>query len=129
MPSVIRHLLPNEEAPCTHGQQVRSFLHVADVGAAFAELLDSDIQGPVNIGSGESISIADLITRVAGKIGRADLLRLGARTPATQEPPLLVPDIHRLHDEVRFVPRYSLNAGIDDTIAWWRRQLAPQGQP
>jgi len=129
VPSVIRHLLLNEEAPCTHGRQVRSFLHVADVGAAFAELLDSYIQGPVNIGSGESISIADLITRIAGKIGRTDLLRLGARTPATQEPPLLVPDIHRLHDEVRFVPRYSLNAGIDDTIAWWRRQLAPQGQP
>jgi nucleoside-diphosphate-sugar epimerase len=129
VPSVIRHLLLNEEAPCTHGQQVRSFLHVADVGGAFAQLLDSHIEGPVNIGSAESISIADLITRIAAKIGRADLLRLGARAPAAQEPPLLVPAIHRLHDEVRFVPRYSLNAGIEDTIAWWRRQLAPRGKP
>jgi UDP-glucuronate decarboxylase len=129
VPSVIRHLLLNEEAPCTHGLQVRSFLHVADVGAAFAQLLDSDVDGPVNIGSEERISLKDLIDRIAAKIGRADLVRLGARTPATEEPPLLVPDVARLRDELRFEPRHSLNAGIEDTVAWWRRQLTLLQQP
>ena len=129
VPSVIRHLLLNEQAPCTHGRQVRSFLHVADVGEAFAQLLDSKVEGPVNIGSGDRISLADLINGIAAKIGRADLVRFGARAPATQEPPLLVPDMHRLHDELRFVPRYSLNAAIEDTIAWWRRHLALAVRP
>jgi nucleoside-diphosphate-sugar epimerase len=123
VPSVIRHLLNNQEALCTHGQQVRSFLHVADVGSAFARLLDCATEGPVNIGSDERISLADLIDRIAMQIGRQDLVRLGARATATEEPPLLVPDLHRLRDEVRFAPRYSLNEAIDDTIAWWRREL------
>jgi UDP-glucuronate decarboxylase len=123
VPSVIGHLLNNQEALCTHGRQIRSFLHVADVGAAFAQLLDSDIQGPVNIGSDERIALADLIGCIAHKIGRPDLVRLGARATPNDEPPLLVPDVHRLRDEVQWRPRLSLNEGISDTIAWWRGRL------
>jgi nucleoside-diphosphate-sugar epimerase len=122
--SVIRHLLMNQEAQCTHGRQIRSFLHVADVGAAFASLLDSEIQGPVNIGSDERIAVADLIERIARQIGRPDLIRLGARSAPAEDPPLLVPDIHRLRDEVKWQPRFTLSKGVTDTIAWWRGHLA-----
>jgi nucleoside-diphosphate-sugar epimerase len=124
VPSVIRHLLMNQEALCTHGRQIRSFLHVADVGAAFAALLDSEVQGPVNIGSDERIALADLIDRIAGQIGRRDLVRLGARSAPTDEPPLLLPDIQRLRDEVQWRPRFTLSEGLTDTIHWWRRHLA-----
>ena len=127
VPSVIRHLLKNEEAPCTHGRQVRSFLHVADVGAAFAHLLDSEVQGPVNIGSDERVALADLINRIALEIGRPDLVRLGARDAPANEPPLLVPDVQRLRAEVQWRPQFSLGAGLSDTIAWWRGQLGVPG--
>jgi nucleoside-diphosphate-sugar epimerase len=123
VPSVIRHLLLNQEALCTHGRQVRSFLHVTDVGAAFASLLDSEIQGPVNIGSDERIALADLIGRIARQIGRPNLVRLGARSAPADEPPLLVPDIKRLREAVQWQPRVSLSQGVSDTIAWWRSEL------
>jgi nucleoside-diphosphate-sugar epimerase len=122
--SVIINVLSGREAPCTHGEQIRSFLHVQDVGAAFAALLLSDVQGAVNIGSDERISIADLLEKLARQIGRPDLLKLGARQAATQEPPLLVPDIGRLRDEVGFHPAWTLDPGLADTIRWWRAALA-----
>jgi nucleoside-diphosphate-sugar epimerase len=123
VPSVIRHLLQDREAPCSQGTQIRSFLHVADVGAAFAAVLDSELEGPVNIGSDERIALADLIGRIGLQLGRADLVRLGARpTPAT-EPPLLVPRIGRLRDEARWRPRFTLDEGLSDTIGWWRDRL------
>ena len=127
VPSVIRHLLKNEVALCTHGRQVRSFLHVADVGDAFAQLLDSDIQGPVNIGSDERIALADLIDRIAHEIGRPDLVRLDARVAPGDEPPLLVPDVQRLRDELQWRPQLSLNEGIRDAVAWWRGHLEEPG--
>jgi nucleoside-diphosphate-sugar epimerase len=127
VPSVIRQLLLNREALCTHGRQIRSFLHVSDVGAAFAQLLDSEVQGPVNIGSDEAVALSDLIGRIAQQIGRPDLVQLGARSPATNEPPILLPDVHRLRDEVQWRPRRSLSEGIRDTIDWWRAELAVQG--
>jgi nucleoside-diphosphate-sugar epimerase len=127
VPSVIRQLLLNREALCTHGRQIRSFLHVADVGAAFAQLLDSEVQGPVNMGSDEGVALSDLIGLIAQQIGRPDLVRLGARSTATDEPPILLPDVHRLRDEVQWRPGFLLNEGIGDTIAWWRAELAARG--
>jgi nucleoside-diphosphate-sugar epimerase len=124
VPSVIRNLLLNREAPCSHGNQMRSFLHVADVGEAFAAVLDGKLEGPVNIGSDERITLADLLNRIGRQIGRAELLRLGARPAAPREPPLLVPEIYRLRDEAGWRPRFTLNQGLSDTIAWWRERMA-----
>jgi nucleoside-diphosphate-sugar epimerase len=124
VPSVIRNLLMNREAPCSHGRQIRSFLHVADVGAAFAAVLDSRLEGPVNIGSSEAITIAELIDRVARQIGRADLVRLGARDSQEREPAVLLPDVDRLCEELGWRPRYTLSEGLADTIRWWRDRAA-----
>jgi nucleoside-diphosphate-sugar epimerase len=120
VPSVIISLLAGREALCSHGRQVRSFLHVADVGAAFAALLAGDVQGAVNIGSDAALPVAELIDRIARQIGRPELVRLGARPAAAGEPALLLPKLSRLHDEVRWRPRIGLNEAIADTIQWWR---------
>jgi nucleoside-diphosphate-sugar epimerase len=128
--SVIRSLLSKREAPCTHGRQIRSFLHVADVGAAFAALLDSDIEGPVNIGGAEPVSIAELLQEIASQTGHAELLKLGARTAQPSEPARLVPDVRRLNRDVGFRPRFDLRDGVADTIAWWRQHeddMSPAG--
>lgn len=122
--SVIVNLLEGREARCTHGRQIRSFLHVEDVGAAFAALLASPVQGPVNVGSGDRIAIADLLERLAREIGRPDLLKLGARPAPPGEPAVLVPDIGRLAGEVGWSPRWPLDAGLQDTVRWWRERLA-----
>jgi len=123
VPSVISSLLRDREAPCTHGRQIRSFLHVADVGAAFAAILAADVQGAVNVGSDERIAVAELIERIAQHIGRPELVRLGARAAAA-EPPLLIPVIRRLREETDWRPRFNLDEGLADTIQWWRAQLA-----
>ena len=127
--SVIIALLTGREALCTDGRQVRSFLHVADVGAAFAALLDSEVQGAVNIGSGEQLSIAQLLEELARQLGRPDLLKLGALETPPAEPPLLLPDVGRLRDEVRFRPNWTLDAGLADTVRWWRDALAGTARP
>jgi nucleoside-diphosphate-sugar epimerase len=124
--SVITSLLSGREASCTHGRQIRSFLHVADVGSAFAALLDSAIEGPVNMGSPERISVAGLLGEIALQIGRPELVRLGVRGAPPTEPPLLVPDVGRLYDEVGWRPQYGLREAIADTISWWR-QRTPSG--
>jgi nucleoside-diphosphate-sugar epimerase len=117
--SVIRALLRGEPAPTSHGAQVRDFLHVTDAGAAFVTLLNGDVTGPVNVASGQPISVRDLVYRIAAKLGRADLIELGALPTPANEPPLLVADVRRLRDEVGWRPRYDWDTGLDQTIAWW----------
>jgi len=122
--SVITNLLLGREAACTAGLQVRSFLHVADVAAAFASLLDSRVEGAVNIGSAERISVAALCSRIAASLGAESLLRLGARATPTGEPAVLLPDVSRLAQELGWQPRHTLDSALADTIAWWRSELA-----
>jgi nucleoside-diphosphate-sugar epimerase len=125
--SVIVNLLLGRDALCTHGRQIRSFLHVADVGSAFTALLNSEIGGPVNIGSGERIALAELLEAAARQIGRPHLLKLGARSAPPGDPAVLLPDIGRLRDEVGFKPRWTLDAGLADAIDWWRGRLIEGG--
>lgn len=120
---VIISLLEGREALCTHGRQERDFLHVSDAADAMVTLLLSDLQGPMNIGSGRAIALADLVQEIGRQIGAADRIRLGARETRPGDPPLVEADITRLSQELGWQPRYDLKEGVADTIAWWRHEL------
>jgi len=121
--SVIRSLLKNEPTYCTDGQQVRDFLYVKDVAAAFVALLESDVAGPINIASGNPLKVEDIILNIATKINRPDLVRLGALARPADDPPFLVGDTTRLNKELRWSPNYDLDTGIYQTISWWKDTL------
>jgi nucleoside-diphosphate-sugar epimerase len=124
---VIGSLLRGEVALCTRGDQLRDFLIVDDVADAFAALLDSTVAGPVNIGSGEPTSISSLLQRIAARLGRRDLLRLGAREKSGGDAPIVLADVTRLHEEVGWSPTYSLDQAIDRCIDYWRDTLPRVG--
>ncbi len=119
LPSVVTTLMAGRPAECTAGTQIRDFLYVDDVGAALAALLDSEVEGPVNIGSGHGTSLRQLILRTASHIGRPDLVHLGALPMRHGDPPSLVAETERLNQEVGFMPTISLDDGIRRTVAYW----------
>ncbi len=82
VPSVIQSLLKDEPAQCTHGNQIRDFLYVADVADAFVAILDSDVNGIINIGSGKPVSVKELVIQIARLLGKEKDIRLGASTCA-----------------------------------------------
>lgn len=122
VPSVIRALLADEDALCTSGHQVRDFLHVADVAAAFVAMLDRPGAGALNVGCGQPLSLAELAQRIATIIGRPERLRLGARPISPDDPPVLIPLIGRLSRDISWSPRYSLDVGLRDAIEWWAQE-------
>ena len=118
----VRSLLQNEVVHCTHGRQVRDLMYVEDVANALVSVLDSQVVGPVNIGSGKGVSLKSVIESVAEKLGRKELVRLGAIPARADEPTAIVANARRLRGEVGFVPAYTLDQGIQATIEWWRQQ-------
>jgi nucleoside-diphosphate-sugar epimerase len=129
--SVIRALLRGEFARCSHGNQIRDFLHVQDVAAAFVALLESDVTGPVNIASGQPVSIREVVDQIAAHFGRRDLVHLGAVPTPADEPPFLVADIRRLREQAGWQPKFNLESGLEQTIQWWGQRYpdsTSQGQ-
>lgn len=127
VPSVARAVLAARPAPCSHGRQLRDFLYSADVAGAFAALLDSPVQGAVNIGSGEPVGIGELVRLVGACAGDAELVRLGELPARVQEPMELVADVRRLREEVGWTPRLTLAEGVERAVRWWREQDASKG--
>jgi nucleoside-diphosphate-sugar epimerase len=120
--SAIRSLLEGREFASSDGQQLRDFLHVEDVGDVLVALLFSEVGGVVNIGSGEPVRLAQLLNEVGRATGRSELIKLGARPRALNDPDVLIPDLSRQAQELGWSPRYRTQEGIRDTVEWWRRQ-------
>lgn len=121
--SVIRSILQEQAAPCSHGEQIRDFLYAQDAADALVALLDSETTGAVNIASGVPVTLRQVVEEIAAQLGRPDLIRLGALPSPEDEPRLLLADVARLRDEVRWSPRYDLAGGLAETIGWWKLQL------
>jgi len=120
VPSVIRSLLANEPARCSHGNQIRDYLFVQDVADAFVTLLESEVTGPVNIASGQAIALKEIVTKIGILVGKPELIRLGAIPPAPTDVPLVVADVERLHRLTTWRPKVDLDSGLLETIDWWR---------
>lgn len=121
--SVIRSILQEQVARCSHGRQIRDFLYVQDAAAALVALLDSEVTGAVNIASGTPVTLRQVVEEIAVQLGRPDLIELGALPAPEHEPRLLLADVARLRDEVNWSPHYELASGLAETINWWKVQL------
>ena len=121
--SVALALARGERAPVSQGRQGRDFLHVEDLGAAFAALLASDVSGAVNLASGRSVAIRDLVSTLGAISGRPELIDLGALPDRPGDPADLSADVTRLRDEVGWAPTRALEDGLREAFEWWRARV------
>jgi nucleoside-diphosphate-sugar epimerase len=120
VPSVINALLRGEPARCSHGRQLRDFLHVRDVADALAALLESELEGPVNIGSGIPVALREIVAMLLETVNGQGRAEFGALTAPQDEPPLLLADVGRLSKELGWRPKIALRQGLEETVQWWR---------
>jgi len=127
--SVIKALVRGEPAECTHGLQVRDYLHVDDVARGIVQALESEHQGGIDIAAGQGLAVRDLVLAVATQLGRTDLVRLGARPSPVHDAPSVVGDATEAAAVLGWAPRFTLEAGIADTITWGRAEFSSEQSP
>jgi nucleoside-diphosphate-sugar epimerase len=119
IPGLINALLEGRPFNASTGEQVRDYIHVEDVAGAFAALLESRAEGVFNICSAQPVSMRELFTRLGERLGRGELIQFGKLPPRGWEPPFIRGDNSRLRT-LGWAPRYPLDAGLTQTIEWWR---------
>jgi nucleoside-diphosphate-sugar epimerase len=124
VPSVIDSMLSGKPVDLTKGTQVRDFLHVADVGAALATIALSDLTGIVNVGSGQKVTVRDVVATIESQIGREGLARFGARAENPTDPPVVVADNRKLVQGTGWSPAFDLARGLEQTIEWTKGRHA-----
>lgn len=99
------------------GKPYREFVHVDDVARAALFLMEQyEGWDPINVGSGEELTIADLARKVGEVVGFAGEIRFDPGQP--DGTPRKVCDVSRIH-ALGWRHRIGLHEGIRDTYAWY----------
>ncbi|CAM3340912.1 NAD(P)-dependent oxidoreductase [Paenibacillus lupini] len=119
--AMVNALLKKEEAFCKYGGIYRDYLYIEDAADAFVALLESRCQGTVNIASGKSVQLQQLVGLIGEKLGEDSLISFGKDVPI--EPLFIGVDVTRLTNEVQWKPSYTLTEGLKRTIQWHAAQM------
>ncbi len=102
------------------GKQTRSFLFIDECVRGIRRMMESDFEGPVNIGSEEMISVNDLanmIIEISGK--RVAIKNIPGPTGVRGRNS----DNHLIAEKLGWSPNYSLRSGIEQTYHWIQSEI------
>ena len=90
VPYLHKQLVKGEAVELTSGKQIRDFLDVSEAGKIIAEVATGEQHGPINVCSGEPITVRQLAEQIADTYGRGDLLKFGSRPDNLLDPPCVL---------------------------------------
>lgn len=122
VPSAIISLIKDVPKFSFHGNKIRDFLYVEDVASAFSSILESNVEGPINIASGQPLAIKTIVYTISELLGKTNT-KLEIISETDDDPVFLVADVRRLKNEVGWEPKVDLEKGLMITIEWWKRRL------
>lgn len=127
IPTIISQALTRPVVKLGRLDPRRDLTYVKDTAAGFAAIAECDeaLGRVVNIGRGSDVSIGELVERIGAILGRtleveteSDRLR-----PAASEVERLLAGTSLAQSLWGWKPRYSLDEGLAETIAWIRDHL------
>ena len=134
IPALIRKFVEAKEAGAPEvecwgtGTPTREFLYVDDAARGIRLATERyDGAEPVNLGSGQEISIRDLATKIAELVGYEGRLVWDSSKPDGQPRRRL--DVSRAEREFGFRAEVGLDEGLRRTVDWYRTHANPRPQP
>jgi NAD dependent epimerase/dehydratase len=127
IPTIISQALVRPKIKLGRLDPRRDLTYVKDTAAGFVAIAGCDhaVGRAVNIGRGEDISIGELVETIAGRLGRQITIETDQDRfrPAASEVERLLAGTGLAQSLWGWKPRYSLEDGLDETIAWVRDHL------
>lgn len=104
------------------GTPRREFLYVDDLATACLALLERyDGAAPINVGTGEDLTIRELVRVIADVVGYTGEMAYDTSKP--DGTPRKVLDVSRIH-ALGWRAQTPLRSGIERTVAWYERTVA-----
>ena len=115
IPDFISQALDNQDLDIYGDKNfTSSFCYISDCLDAAVKLMDSDLSGPINIGSDVLINLTDLAGKVIAIIGSSS--KIIYKKELLFMSPLCLPDITKARNDLGWIPVISLDKGLEKTI-------------
>lgn len=111
VPTLMQQALSPNEVTVWNTKPVRDFLYTVDAADAIIRLLDTEYTGPVNLGTGQSVSVG----RIAEIIGELSGKKIKDLCKPVSGPMNFVCDISRVKRLTGWSPAYSIEDGLKET--------------
>jgi UDP-glucose 4-epimerase len=124
VPYAILSMLQGKRPKISSGGRLVDWIYVSDVVEGFLALADSPgIDGStLDLGSGSSVSIRDLLQELTGIIGEGASAEFGALADRPMEPTRIA-NVVESFARIGWKPQVSLREGLTRTVEWYRRAL------
>lgn len=103
------------------GKQTRSFCYIDDQVAAWLKMANTDLEGPVNIGNPQEITMTELVN-IIGKILNKKL-KITQQSLPVDDPNKRCPNITLAKKELNWEPKVNLQTGLKNTVGWIKKQI------
>ena len=111
---VIEHLKKNEEVVIRSGSLIRDYIYVKDIANAMVKFLLSNVEGSVNICSGQGTSIRDYVMTIAKIMNKENLVVFNE--VASNQQTSVIGDNSRLTNGVGYKLQYSVKKAIEEIL-------------
>lgn len=119
--STIGALLKREVPKLTAGEQLWDYLYAKDAGRALYLLGEKGLDQTIYcLGSGKAQRLSDCMKSLRDTIDPALPLGIGSLKYAPGQVMYLCADISRLSRDTGFVPEYTFERGIRETVEWYK---------
>ena len=111
VPTMIQKALSKEEVTVWNTKPVRDFLYTPDAADAIVKLLDTDYVGPINLGTGKSVSVGRIVKIIEDLSGK----KIRDLDQQVSGPMNFVCDISLIKKLTGWEPKYSIEEGLRET--------------
>lgn len=117
---IVEALKGNDLVVYGNGAQTRSFCYVSDTVEAIMRMMKQESTvGPVNIGNPDERTVLELAQMIIEKTGSKS--RIVYRELPADDPARRKPDITSAQEYLKWSPVVSIDEGLSNTIAYFRR--------
>ena len=111
VPTIINNILTNKNVSIWNSKPERDFIFAEDAADAVLKLLDSDFYGKINLGTGKSHSIKEIVN-IIEKLSNKKIV---SENKLVTGPMKFVTDISLIKNVINWKPKFSLEKGLART--------------
>lgn len=125
IPTLIREVLAGRRPKTTLGTQSWDWLHVEDVARGILAVAETEAAtGVFNLGSGTAVQVRDVVERIRDLAAPGMELVFGEIPFRPDQVMHMQADNLRLRMETGWQPRIPIDAGLANTVAWYREHAS-----